>query len=92
MPNHGFLFYGQTIHQPSVLLHGNGLYLGFITGPAEFTIGKPLVQKKESVTFIKKSLNPVGSSSAEEENAAFVGRIQIEFIPYNCGKPINAPA
>ena len=57
----------KTIHQPSVLLHGDGLYFGLIPRPAEFSVRKPFVEKQETIALIKKCFYPVSPSSAEKE-------------------------
>ena len=86
------LFDGKSIHQPSVLLHGDGLYFGLIPRPAEFSVRKPFVEKQETIALIKKCFYPVSPSSAEKENAALIGGIQLKFLFYNCSKTINAAA
>ena len=90
MPDYRFLFYGKPVHQPSVLLRCNCFYLGFIARPAESAVRQAFVKQQKPITFIKKRLNPVSSSSAEEEYTAFISRIQVELMLHSRSKTIDS--
>ena len=90
--NDRLLFDGKPIHQPSVLLHGDGLYFGFIPRPAEFSVRKSFVEKQETIALIEKCFDPIRPSSAEKKDAALIGGIQLKFVFHSCSKTINAAA
>ena len=85
-----FLFYLKPIHQPSVLLRCEAADFFFAAGPLEFSIGQTFVQENETVPFVKERLDPVGPSAAEEKNAVLLRGIEIEFMPNDGGKAIDA--
>ena len=51
---------------------------------------KPLIQKKETITFPKEAFDPVSPPSAEKKQYPLFIRIQTELLFYNSGKTFNA--
>lgn len=76
--DHLFLAYGQTIHQPPVLLRCKFLYIFVIPRPLEFSIRQPFIQKQPAIAFIKKCLDSICSTSTEKKDISFFKRVQLK--------------
>ena len=67
----------QSFHQPAVLLSSNAERLVLAARPLKPALFKPLVEQEKTVAFPVESFDPVGSSSAEQEQAVLVDFIAI---------------
>ena len=78
-----FLFYWQSLHQPSEFPLWNKSCFIRIMRSFVFSIFKPFIQQHKSVLFPQQRLDTVTAFTAEQEQTA--GKyIKLEILLYNC--------
>ena len=81
--------YGKPMHQPAELFRSELAEITGIPWPCKAAAFHSFVKKKESVAFPKQGLDPVGSSSAEQEENVFLERIQMILCIYDRSKSFD---
>lgn len=79
----------EPIHEPAVLLFGDGFGLLLAARPLQVPIGEPLVAEQPAVSLIEQGLHTVIPAAAKQEDAAWFCRVNAKRAVYESGQAVN---